>query len=269
MNIKQHKFVTEYLRFGDKLVAYNNAYPNPGRNGRTTESAANRLMQHPEVAQAINDAQETAMHQAREELKDRMKEELMTVYDKRLLLKKIALGEISVQQNHKGKNCSQCTIIRNVTIREMLAAVREDNRMAGHYKQQNRNIPQHIPPLKEVSRDSRTEDVHSHNSESRNISQHIPPSKEVPRRGGAEDVHSHSTKTHNKTQQPNVASSTSQTTNNNERVNTQHIPPSKEVPRRGGAEDVHPRNTNPPPTIEDLTSIIQHQRSNIPEPATH
>ena len=133
MNIKQHKFITEYLRFQDKIVAYNNAYPNPKRNGRATESAANRLMQKPEIAKVIADAMDTSMYVAREELKDQMKEELLTVYQKRLLCRRVVLGEVREEITVKGKDCNQCTYYREISYSTKLRYSREDSLLAGHY----------------------------------------------------------------------------------------------------------------------------------------
>ena len=198
MNIKQYKFVTEYLRFSDKIVAYHNAYPHPTRNDRATESAANRLMQHPEVSKAISDAQETCMSQAMEDLKDQMKEELLTVYQKRLLCKHVVLGEVREEVVFKGKGCTHCSYFREIPYSVKLRYSKEDSLLAGHYP--TKRASKHNPPI-----------------ETCNISQQIPPLKEVPDNRRAEDVHSQETnetqETRNISQQPNEVSSTSQPDN--------------------------------------------------------
>lgn len=136
MNLKQHKFVTEYLRFGDQAIAYKNAY-NSNATGKVIESAANRLMKHPEVAQAIADAQATIREQVTKEVAEQLKGELLTIQHKRELLYRIATGEMRILQYHKGKDCNTCSQYVTPSINQMLRAIHLDNKLAGHYPLHN------------------------------------------------------------------------------------------------------------------------------------
>lgn len=139
MNTKQYTFVTEYLRSSDHIMAYKNAYQSTS-DYTTIESAANRLLKHPEVAQAIREAQTAIRQQVEREVAEKLKGELLTIQRKRELLYQIATGEMYVEQNYKGKNCSQCTQFIRPSINQMLKAIDLDNKLAGHYGTKEKNI---------------------------------------------------------------------------------------------------------------------------------
>ena len=141
MNQKQFIFVKEYLRGNGKLVAYNRAY-GTGRNYDTIMSAANRLLRIPEIAEYINETRDAIRHEVEQELKEKYREELLTIYEKRRILKLIATGEMYVEQKYKGKNCTQCSQYISPTINQMLAALREDSKLAGHYPEK-RTVQNH------------------------------------------------------------------------------------------------------------------------------
>ena len=301
MNIKQHKFVTEYLRFQDKIVAYNNAYPNSKRNGRATESSANRLMQKPEIAQIIADALETTMYNARQELKDQMKEELLTVYQKRLLCRRVVLGEVREEITVKGKDCNQCTYYREISYNTKLRYSREDSLLAGHYIYGKKQPPVHIapqqqdiPPLpvppnagKEVPRDSGAEDVNSSNAtqqqeiENRNKTQQ---NEETPtpaspahagflggdsrhRRDGVVDSRTTTTPqetTHITQSTPGSATPTGGGQNNipqQTATNEQAEIPPLPVPPNAGKEDVNSRNATQQQEIEKRNKTQQNEET--------
>lgn len=132
MNIRQHKFVTEYLRWGDQVIAYKNAY-NATSNYKTLESAANRLLRDPEVAQTIREAQTRIRESVEKEVAEQQKGQLLTIQKKRELLHQIATGEMHVLQYYKGKDCNTCTQYVTPTINHMLRAIHLDNKLAGHY----------------------------------------------------------------------------------------------------------------------------------------
>jgi len=121
-----------YLKHRDKIVAHNLAYGN-NPNYDSVESSANRLLRIPEIADTIQSIQDTIRHEVEEEFKAKYREELLSIYDKRMLLKRIATGEMYVEQKYKGKNCTQCSQYISPTINQMLAAIREDNKLAGHH----------------------------------------------------------------------------------------------------------------------------------------
>ncbi len=133
MNAKQYEFVMQYLQHKDKITAYTIAYNKRTSNYRAVESAANRLLQNPEIKQYIATMRESMYNEAMQEVQKDLKTELLTVQRKREVLARIVNGEHSVIQNFKGKNCQVCTYFLYPTIREILQGIREDNRMAGHY----------------------------------------------------------------------------------------------------------------------------------------
>ncbi|MCB0700543.1 MAG: hypothetical protein H6551_01175 [Chitinophagales bacterium] len=149
MNQKQHSFVTEYLRIGDKVIAYKIAYQCDSTNLETLISSANRLMKHPEVAKAIEDVQSRIRAQVEYELKQELRRELLTVQRKRELLAAIATGDISVEQNYKGRDCKTCTQFAKPTINQMLKAIDIDSKLAGHYVS-NKNVHDSTQPVKPV-----------------------------------------------------------------------------------------------------------------------
>lgn len=137
MNIKQHKFVTEYLRWGDQVIAYKNAY-NATSNYKTLESSANRLLRSSEVAQTIREAQARIRETVEKEVAEQLKGNLLTIQHKRELLYEIATGQLSVEQTYKGKDCNVCSQYIRPTINQMLKAIDLDNKLAGHYTHQHK-----------------------------------------------------------------------------------------------------------------------------------
>ena len=132
MTEQQKDFVHMYLKHRDKIVAHNLAYGN-NSNIASVESSANRLLRIPEIADTIRSIQDNIRHEVEEEFKAKYREELLTIYEKRLLLKKIATGELYIEQKYKGKNCTQCSHYISPTINQMLAALKEDSKLAGHH----------------------------------------------------------------------------------------------------------------------------------------
>ncbi|HEY9178912.1 MAG TPA: terminase small subunit [Flavipsychrobacter sp.] len=169
MNIKQHKFVTEYLRDGNAMVAYWRAYNVKNPNGKAAESAANRLLRHPEIKAAIDESQSRIRNEVEREVAARRVEEVFSIEEKRVLLKKIATGQMMVEQYYKGKDCNMCTQYVRPSIWHVLSAIKEDSRLAGHYPTQQpseavsmRHLERHespqqlrgarsLSPLKETS----------------------------------------------------------------------------------------------------------------------
>ena len=134
MNEKQQRFITEFMRYGDKILAYKAAYNNPSPDPDVIISAANRLLRRPEVREVIETAQKRIRAEVEAELKAELKQELLTVQRKRELLAQIATGEALIEQHTKGKNCNMCTILQRPNFTQMLKAIDLDSRLAGHYK---------------------------------------------------------------------------------------------------------------------------------------
>ncbi len=133
MNLKQHRFVTEYLKWGDAALAYKNAYNTHSDNYRAIESAANRLLNHPEIATALQETEARLRSEAEQEVKQRITAELLSIQRKREILARIAEGNIYIEQQFKGKDCKTCTQMVKPSINQMLKAIDLDSRLAGDY----------------------------------------------------------------------------------------------------------------------------------------
>lgn len=147
MNFKQQSFITEYLRHRSAYTAYCRAYHVQDETKYDSiMSAANRLLNDPEVGGVIRSVLEGIRHDVEQEIRAELKTDLLTVQRKREILAKIATGEMYAVQVYKGKDCSQCTQHVWPTINQMLKAIDLDNKMAGlyaagNYKPQIANVP--------------------------------------------------------------------------------------------------------------------------------
>ncbi len=131
--MNQHAFVCALLRHGNKSEAYKTAYQPKNENPRSIESAANRLMQNPEVSAAIAEAQERMLEKARQVLKEKYVAELLTVQRKRELLAQIAEGKW-MEQPPPDHIEGQRVPVMVPTLKERLKAIDMDNRMDGSYR---------------------------------------------------------------------------------------------------------------------------------------
>ncbi|WP_276132300.1 terminase small subunit [Polluticoccus soli] len=132
MNRKQQAFVCEMLRHGNRAEAYRAAYKPQSDNPRSVESAANRLMKNPEIAEAVQTVQDRIYAEVQEELKARVLHETLTTQRKREILAQIAEGQWIMQpppDNIEGKP----TAVLIPTLKERLRAIDMDNRMTGTY----------------------------------------------------------------------------------------------------------------------------------------
>ncbi|MBS1773249.1 MAG: terminase small subunit [Bacteroidetes bacterium] len=161
MNIKQHRFITEYLRFGDKAIAYKNAYNTPHANYRTLESAANRLLKKPEIAYAIEEAMARIRSEAEQELKQQLREELMSVQRKRDILARIAHGDVYIEQTYRGKGCQTCSVMVKPTINQMLKAIDLDSKLAGDYAVKKQLTVVHAVKATNLSSEVEKEIIHN------------------------------------------------------------------------------------------------------------
>lgn len=133
MNLKQYRFVTEYLKWGDAALAYKNAYNCKSDNYRAIESAANRLLNTHEIAEAIEEAEARLRAEAEATVKAKLTSELLTIQRKREILARIAEGNIYIEQQYKGRDCKTCTQMVKPSINQMLKAIDLDSRLAGDY----------------------------------------------------------------------------------------------------------------------------------------
>lgn len=131
MKTEQQKFIIEYLRFNDKVIAYKNAY-NSDADYETMEAAADKLLRSPEVAELVNDTTAAIRSRTESEIAAEQKGAMLTVQKKRELLYEIATGQMLAEQSYKGKDCNVCTQYVRPTINHMLRAIQIDNQLAGH-----------------------------------------------------------------------------------------------------------------------------------------
>lgn len=157
MNEEQQRFVTEFLRYGDKIIAYKTAYDNPSSDPDVIISAANRLLRNPEVKAVIEAAQNRIRSEVEAEVKAELKQELLTVQRKRELLAQIATGEALIEQHTKGKNCNMCTILQRPNFTHILKAIDLDSRLAGHYKTNGHSTVRPVQQTEKVEKQNKKE----------------------------------------------------------------------------------------------------------------
>jgi hypothetical protein len=121
------------LRHGDKKKAYRAAYNSTTVNERSIESAANRLMQNQEVADAIEEAENRMYAEAEQVLKERYVAEMLSVQRKRILLAQIAEGNW-IEQPPPDHITGHPIAVMVPTLKDRLKAIDMDNRMDGSYK---------------------------------------------------------------------------------------------------------------------------------------
>jgi hypothetical protein len=140
MNFKQQTFITEYLRHNSAYTAYCLAYnPKDASKYDSIMSAANRLLNDPEVGGVIDSILSGIRHDVEQEIREKLRTDLLSTQRKREILAKIATGEMYAVQVYKGKDCNQCTQHVMPTINQMLKAIDLDNRMVGLYAPQTTN----------------------------------------------------------------------------------------------------------------------------------
>lgn len=155
MNINQHKFITEYLRHRSAYTAYCIAYQIQDETQYDSiMRAAQQLLDNPDVGGVIRSVMEGIRYEAEQEIRAELKTDVLTVQRKREILARIANGDMYVAQNYKGKDCTQCTQMVTPTINQMLKAIDLDNKMAGHYPGNSRQLTPY-PPKGETNLDRR------------------------------------------------------------------------------------------------------------------
>ncbi len=155
MNIEKHSFITEYLRHNSPYTAYCLAYkPEDASQYESIMTAAQQLMDAPEVGGVIRSVLEGVRHDVEQEIRAQQKTQLLTMQCKRELLARIARGELTAVQHYKGKDCNHCTQMVLPTINQMLKAIDLDSKLAGHYSVDKRHHPE---PSRQVTVDNKME----------------------------------------------------------------------------------------------------------------
>ncbi len=92
---KHQVFINEMIAHGDKLRAYQAAYPNA--QGAAARAAAARLIARPHIAQQIQQAQQEAKRKAIDQLQEHtaevLEQELTTIAQKRAILARMMSGQ--------------------------------------------------------------------------------------------------------------------------------------------------------------------------------
>lgn len=162
MKTEQQKFIIEYLRFNDKVIAYKNAY-NSDADYETMEAAADNLLSNPEVAELVNDTTAAIRSRTESEIAAEQKGAMLTVQKKRELLYEIATGQMLAEQSYKGKDCNVCTQYVRPTINHMLRAIQIDNQLAGHTTKKKSSPEFHNPVRPQAGKTQQKH--HSHHPE--------------------------------------------------------------------------------------------------------
>lgn len=129
----QHEiFVREMIRHGNRILAYKTAYPHA--KDEALRTAAARLLAKPHIQQAIDAVMQPLRQQAVAELeavaKERVKEEICSLQQRREVLAKIILGRMQVKKHIRLKDTihevhddvSPAAIIRAIDLDSKLAA---------------------------------------------------------------------------------------------------------------------------------------------------
>lgn len=211
MKLENYKFVTEYLYWGEPVIAYQNAFEAAG-DYNTLLPLAEALLDDEEVAATISRAKAAIEERVEQQAARQEKAQLLTLEKKRELLYEIATGQKLVEYSYKGRDCNQCTQLIRPNINQMLRAIHLDARLANHYPQHHKSVPlsslqggtpkQSNPPVS-TSR-------HAELDSASGATQTLPSL-----RGGTTKQSSHNTerkttpKFHNKTQQNSFSETTS------------------------------------------------------------
>lgn len=126
-------FITAMNITGDRIEAYLKAYP----KCKSRESArvnATKLLRNATVRALLKvtpEIQRAAREKAIDELKDEIKFDALTVSEKREFLKKIAFGELVIEEHFIKRDGTVSKYTRNPNATERMRAIEIDNRMAG------------------------------------------------------------------------------------------------------------------------------------------
>ncbi len=126
-------FVTEMNKTGDKTESYLKAFPKC-KSRESARVSATKLLQNATVnslLKALPAIQKAAREKAVEELKDEIKFDALSVSEKREVLKKIALGELPIEDHFIKKDGTVSKYNRKPNAIERIRAIEIDNRMAG------------------------------------------------------------------------------------------------------------------------------------------
>lgn len=134
MNSRHLQFCLNYLQTNDPGVAYKMAYPKANNN--SVYAAASRLMARPDVSAWIAETEQRmhdrVMRQVEQEQGDTLKEQLLTINQKRAVLTKIITGETKRVRHIKTKYSYE-KVEDDLPIYAVLRAIDMDTRLENFY----------------------------------------------------------------------------------------------------------------------------------------
>lgn len=134
MKPKHYQFCLNYLRTHDPGVAYKMTYPKASI--KSVYAAASRLMAREDVAAWIRETEERmherALREVEEQTTTKLKEQLMTINEKRTILTKIITGETKRKRHIKTKYGTR-EIEDDLPVYAVLRAIDMDTRLENFY----------------------------------------------------------------------------------------------------------------------------------------
>lgn len=129
-------FLLEMLSHGDKLRAYQTAYPTA--SGEAMRTAANRLLRHPAIAEKLAEVQHRAEAQLQQHIQQAAEKEaaqMVSLHEKRLILARMIRGQWKQVKHIKLKDTLHA-VENDITPSALLRAIELDCKLAaGKYKE--------------------------------------------------------------------------------------------------------------------------------------
>lgn len=129
-------FLLEMLSHGDKLRAYQTAYPTA--SGEAMRTAANRLLRYPAIAEKLAEVQHRAEAQLQQHIQQAAEKEaaqMVSLHEKRLILARMIRGQWKQVKHIKLKDTLQA-VENDITPSALLRAIELDCKLAaGKYKE--------------------------------------------------------------------------------------------------------------------------------------
>lgn len=135
-------FIRHMNKTGDKIEAYLKAYPKV-TSRKTASTNADRLLKNEVIFNLIRvnpDIQQKAQQKVVDELAAEIKEEVLTAMEKRIVLRKIAIGEMLIPEYFVKRDGTVGNYQRKPDAMEIIKAIETDNRMAGHDAPQQHEV---------------------------------------------------------------------------------------------------------------------------------
>lgn len=126
-------FVKEVNRHGDRAKAYLKAYPNV-KSRTVAINNAYRLMKHPQIQPLLKFIPEVfrkAQSQVLSEVTSEMLADVLTVAEKRSILRLIAKGEMDLPEHFIKRDGTVGKFMRKPNAMEIIRAIETDNKLAG------------------------------------------------------------------------------------------------------------------------------------------